>query len=363
MGCGGGKPEDAARSEQVEKFLKASKKQYNNEIKLLLLGTGESGKSTVAKQMRIIHDRGFSEEERKKVKLVLLANTIISMKTLVEAAAKLEIAISEPNSERATWFANIDIRPEEIHAGVLKELKPEYTRPEMVADISALWADQGIKEAFQNRNKFQLMDSCQYCFNNIARFIQSDFEASHDDLLRARERTSGIVETSFTVKDTNFKMVDVGGQRSERKKWIHCFEEVTAIIYCVALNEYDMKLWEDQTVNRMKESLELFEQICNSKWFTKTAIILFLNKYDLFQEKIKETSLTVLFPEFTGGNDEKAGQEFIQAQFISLNKNPKKKIFAHTTTATDTENVRIVFNVAREVIISQNFANLGFGSL
>jgi hypothetical protein len=63
-----------------------------------------------------------------------------------------------------------------------------------------------------------------------------------------------------------------------------------------------MKLWEDQTVNRMKESLELFEEICNSKWFTKTAIILFLNKVDLFVEKIKKVELSVLFPDYTGKN-------------------------------------------------------------
>jgi len=294
---------------------------------------------------------------------VLIANTIISMKTLVEAAKHLECPVQDVNQSRAEWFHGIDLRQEEIHAGVLQDLKPEYTSKELVADIDALWKDTGIQKAYQNRNKFQLMDSAKYCFENFNKFIDTEFIPALDDILRARERTSGIVETTFVVKETNFKMVDVGGQRSERKKWIHCFEDVTAIIYCVALNEYDMKLWEDQTVNRMKESLELFEQICNSKWFTKTAIILFLNKFDLFQEKITRVDLNELFPSYAGGKDVEKAQLFIQDQFIALNKNPKKKIFAHVTTATDTENVKIVFNVAREVIISQNFANLGFGSL
>ncbi len=40
-------------------------------------------------------------------------------------------------------------------------------------------------------------------------------------------------------------MFDVGGQRSERKKWIHCFENVTSIIFCVALSEYDQVLLEE----------------------------------------------------------------------------------------------------------------------
>merc|ERR1711988_726608 len=89
-------------------------------------------------------------------------------------------------------------------------------------------------------------------------------------------------------------MVD-GGQRSERKKWIHCFQEVTALIFCVAMSEYDLKLYEDETVNRMHESIMLFEEICNCQWFNETAIILFLNKKDLFEEKIQRVDLNVCF--------------------------------------------------------------------
>lgn len=96
------------------------------------------------------------------------------------------------------------------------------------------------------------------------------------------------------------RMFDVGGQRSERKKWIHCFEGVTAIIFCVALSGYDLVLAEDEEMNRMIESMKLFDSICNSKWFVETSIILFLNKKDLFEEKIARSPLTICFPEYTG---------------------------------------------------------------
>lgn len=97
-----------------------------------------------------------------------------------------------------------------------------------------------------------------------------------------------------------FRMFDVGGQRSERKKWIHCFEGVTAIIFCVALSGYDLVLAEDEEMNRMIESMKLFDSICNSKWFVETSIILFLNKKDLFEEKIVRSPLTICFPEYSG---------------------------------------------------------------
>ncbi len=95
-------------------------------------------------------------------------------------------------------------------------------------------------------------------------------------------------------------MFDVGGQRSERKKWIHCFEGVTAIIFCVALSGYDLVLAEDEEMNRMMESMKLFDSICNNKWFVDTSIILFLNKKDLFAEKIRHSPLNVCFPEYKG---------------------------------------------------------------
>jgi hypothetical protein len=69
------------------------------------------------------------------------------------------------------------------------------------------------------------------------------------------------------VRACVYSMFDVGGQRSERKKWIHCFEAVTSIIFCVALSEYDQVLLEESSQNRMNESLVLFESVINSRWF------------------------------------------------------------------------------------------------
>lgn len=95
-------------------------------------------------------------------------------------------------------------------------------------------------------------------------------------------------------------MVDVGGQRSERKKWIHCFEDVTAIIFMVAISEYNQVLFEDETVNRMSESLMLFQSICDMDWFKNTSIILFMNKTDIFKKKLKSSPLVHYFPKYRG---------------------------------------------------------------
>merc|ERR1719387_1554427 len=137
-----------------------------------------------------------------------------------------------------------------------------------------------------------------------------------------------------------FRMFDVGGQRNERRKWIHCFDNVTAVIFVASLSEYDQNLYEDETQNRMIEALTLFDQICNSKWFQDTSMILFLNKRDLFEMKIARVDMTCLWPEYTGGLNYDNGVAFITQKFMEQNKVEGKQVFVHCTCATDTDNVR-----------------------
>ena len=83
-------------------------------------------------------------------------------------------------------------------------------------------------------------------------------------MLLARVRTSGIVTESYEIDNVIFEMYDVGGQRNERKKWIHCFDNVTAVIFVGAISEYNQKLFEDTSTNRMVEALDLYEEVNNN---------------------------------------------------------------------------------------------------
>lgn len=115
-------------------------------------------------------------------------------------------------------------------------------------------------------------------------------------------------------------MFDVGGQRSERKKWIHCFENVTSIIFCVALSEYDQVLLEESSQNRMMESLLLFDSVVNSRWFMRTSIILFLNKVDIFRQKLSRSPLSNYFPDYSGGNDVNKAAKYLLWRFNQVNR-------------------------------------------
>lgn len=111
-----------------------------------------------------------------------------------------------------------------------------------------LWRDPGVKEAVRRSREFQLNDSAVYYFNAIDRMAQPGYLPTDQDILRSRVKTTGITETTFKVGELTYKLFDVGGQRSERKKWIHCFENVTALVFLVSLSEYDQMLYEDESV-------------------------------------------------------------------------------------------------------------------
>lgn len=197
-------------------------------------------------------------------------------------------------------------------------------------------------------------------FDSILRIGQANYVPSDQDVLRSRVKTTGITETTFTINNKVCRMFDVGGQRSERKKWIHCFENVTAIVFLVAISEYDQVLVEDSSVNRLHEALTLFDSICNSRWFTKTSIILFLNKIDLFADKIKRSPLSKYFVDYMGGPKYEAACQYLLHRFISLNhRADSKQIYSHFTCATDTKQIKFVMAAVNDICLHDNLRNVG----
>jgi GTPase SAR1 family protein len=332
------------RSKALESKMSQDHSADQQINKLLLLGAGESGKSTLFKQMITIYGKGFPEAERKTYTSIIFNNMLTSIKTLAQQSANYgPVAASVESSKRAVEECKGD---EDIDKA-------------LGAHIKALWKDGGIQTTYQNRSLYQLTDSAAYFFDKVDEVCSPGYIPTEQDILRCRVRTTGIVENDFVIDGNQFKMYDVGGQRNERKKWIHCFENVTAVLFVAAISEYDQVLYEDENTNRMVEALNLFEEICNSRWFRDTSMILFLNKRDLFAEKVKKVPLSVCFTEYAGPNTYEAGTVFIKDQFESKNRNPEKQVYSHITCATDTDNVAAVFNAVKDIIIRKSLNEAG----
>lgn len=357
MGLCHSSAEDIEKSAQDRQEKLASKEQdkklkddqaLDQEInKLLLLGAGESGKSTLFKQMNTIYGPGFPEEDRKNYEYIIYNNIIYSMQALVNASLLPAVGAPVQCSDSLQYVKSMG------QDGAIDQKNVHH--------FKALWRDPGIQSTYENRAKFQLNDSAKYFFERLDVISTPGYIPDEQDVLRSRVRTLGIVESSFEIDGNKFRMFDVGGQRNERKKWIHCFENVTAVLFVGVLSEYDQVLYEDAAVNRMVETLVLFEEICNSPWFKETAVILFLNKRDMFEEKIKKVPLTVcpIFSNFTGEQTYEAGVEAIEEAFQAKNHNRDKVIYSHVTCATDTSNVGAVFHAVKDIIIRRALGDAG----
>ncbi|XP_025956029.1 guanine nucleotide-binding protein subunit alpha-14 [Dromaius novaehollandiae] len=331
-------------SAEIERQLRRDKRDARRELKLLLLGTGESGKSTFIKQMRIIHGSGYTEEDRKGFTKLVYQNIFTAMQAMIRAMDTLKIQYtSEENEDNAQMIREVEVD------------KVTVLERKQVEAIKRLWEDPGIQECYDRRREYQLSDSAKYYLTDIDRIAMPSFVPTQQDVLRVRVPTTGIIEYPFDLENIIFRMVDVGGQRSERRKWIHCFESVTSIIFLVALSEYDQVLAECDNENRMEESKALFKTIITYPWFLNSSVILFLNKKDLLEEKIMYSHLISYFPEYTGPKqDVRAARDFILKLYQDQNPDKEKVIYSHFTCATDTENIRFVFAAVKDTILQIN---------
>ncbi|UPL00627.1 hypothetical protein LCI18_011561 [Fusarium solani-melongenae] len=339
-----------ARSRDIDRQIRQDEKRLSKEVKLLLLGAGESGKSTVLKQMKLIYSQGFSKNEKLEWKPVIFSNIVQSFKVISEAMGEHNIAFENPDNEKHM-----------AHVLVEHELSPHDRMPvDYLEPVKALWADSGVRSAVELGNEYALHDNLTYFVEDVDRLWAEDYVPDDQDLLRSRLRTTGITETIFDLGQLTYRMFDVGGQRSERKKWIHCFENVNCLLFLVAISGYDQCLVEDKDGNQMNEALMLWESIANSHWFTKSALILFLNKMDLFKEKLPKSPITNHgFTDYHGPKDDyKAASKYFLDKFKALNRNTEKEIYGHFTNATDTNLLKITMASVQDMIIQRNLKQL-----
>ncbi|XP_071549528.1 guanine nucleotide-binding protein G(s) subunit alpha-like [Panulirus ornatus] len=376
-------------SKELEKKISVWMKEYKRAVKILLLGAGESGKTTIIKQMKILHISGFSPEEKKEKAQEIRNNILEGIATLTKYLDELGIELGRKENEVAKDYI-LGIQPE------------DFTFTDEFFDHTArLWQDSGIQEVYTQQHRFQLIDCTKYFLDKVDVVRQPDYEPTVQDILHSRRRTTDIQKIEFDVKvpkkygggTLSFWMFDVGGQRGMRKKWIQVFDGIQAVLFLVSASSFDLVIREDLETNRLQESINIFKSVWHSRFLRSSGFIVFLNKQDILREKVVDARKSIgdHFPDYVDykleSKDRVSGEDeeyvrtrcFIRDKFIEISKQavarPERKLspgfnaleeeetarecYCHFTTATDTNNVKLVFDDVHNMIIMWNLHEIG----
>ncbi|KAH0534196.1 hypothetical protein FGG08_007207 [Glutinoglossum americanum] len=336
------------RSQVIDRRLKEDAISLRKVCKVLLLGTADSGKDDIVKQMWIVHHNGFSVEELETYRLTIYRNVVDCAKTLIGAMEQLGIQPErEVNREYCNFLVDYSIGPD-----------PKKPLEAKVGEaVSSMWHDPCILKVMERQNEFYLMDSAQYFFEEIKRIVKPDYTPTEADVLKAC--TTGIREYPFTMGALRMHIIDIGEQRSEKKKWIPQFDGITTIIFVVNLGSYNEILPGKSNQTGMMESLVLFDSVVNSRLFQATSIVLFLSNVSGFESKLARFPLSNYFPDYSGGNDVNRAAKYILCRFNQVNR-AHPNLYPHLTNADDTSNIRLVFAVVKETIIQNALRVSGF---
>lgn len=467
---GGLSPQEANWSNNIDREIERRRQQQEDKVKLLLLGAGESGKSTIFKQMRILYGTPpTQDDDLRYYGTTVRANIVVAIRKLLMVARKMGIEIEQEMDKETNAIQSnggytdpkaltlreaydilienlVEKSGEDALEGLADGWKKPPPKPKMEEDgdtpqdapvneeangengdsnnleqeeapkepeppknetydpygeleasapksqlkdwvgtsqragkiacddsllflklvepIRLVWNSESMKLIWAKRATLNVNDSHKDYLRDMARIAAHSYRPTTQDILLARVRTTTVIVETFRIDDIDFEMYDVGGQRSERRKWIECFDEVDAVIFVAALSEYDQNLEESKKTNRMVEALELFRSISNNTAFVDTSIMLFLNKKDLFAEKLLTSDIVAQKPfsdYFGPPKDFDHGvQYFIEKFKDCLMDDDFSENFIHVTMATDTNNMEFVLEASKTIIMNENLARSGF---
>ncbi|KAH8983747.1 G-protein alpha subunit [Lactarius akahatsu] len=335
-----------ARSDEIDRQIEEDAKFFKRTCNILLMGLNDSDTSAIVKQMKIVHQSGYSCEELLNFRPSIWRYLIETSRCIVQDLRSSGLQpTTHANKANCKHILN---HPTDTN-------HPEFFfRPEFANAVQELWADNIIPVLFKSPAYFPLADNAAYFFPDVHRLTSKEYIPSSDDILRAHVTShGGTTETCFPMGQLSIRLCHVVGQRSERKKWIHVFEHVTSIIFCTSLPDYDRRGEYGEG-----QSLVLFDSVINSRWFLRTSIILFLCGIVEFKIKLSKVPLEDYFPEYTGGTDINKGAKYILWRFMQANR-ARLNVYPHITSVSDTSNIRLVFVTVKETILQNALKESG----
>ncbi|KAL6399414.1 guanine nucleotide-binding protein alpha-3 subunit [Ilyonectria robusta] len=337
--------ESNKRSQAIDRLLEEDATRPGRECQVLLLGS--DSRRDILEMMKLTHLKGRSEDDLHNDRLTVLKHICDSAKALVNAMRQLEVA---PESDKIWEDADFIVTYVYDSSSTSTGLDPRFR-----VAMEKILESPYYPGLMGRCTEFYLPHSAEYFFSEIGRISLPNYLPTEIDLLRARNKTNGVSETWLQTDQLSICMIDVGGQRGERKKWMQYFENITSIVFVVDLDSYDETVLDEtleetsQTI--MMESLVLFEAVVNSPSFSRTSIILLLNNTAEFEQKLAKDPLSNYFPEYSGGNDVNGAAKYLLWRFNQVNR-AQLAFYPHMVHPGTTSATPLVLAAIKETLLN-----------
>ena len=351
-------PKEGAIQGAIDRYLSDEAKESRQLIRVLVLGRKGAGVSTIINTMRILYGDGVGNDERMATRSTIFRELIHNTISVIDACRLLDgtVVLEDVDSRRAAeTIQNFDLRGEVANL------------PEDIAHaITILWNDEQIRRAWDRRGLFQVWARWGEFAAKCADYPNwggMQWVPSVEEYFATRKLTdNGVVEDSFRIGPNKLQLTHFQGRDmlDTFRKWCFCFEGVTTVGFVADISDYD----NHEEAAGLEETLHQFEKVCNSKAFDQSAMLLLLNKADIFREKLTDRriplNVTGKFPDAPNGFDFEECTAWLRDEFLNRVENKLHIVFVHVTTGPDPSNMRAVLEVCKHAVLQSALKNLKF---
>eukprot|EP00924_Labyrinthula_sp_SR-Ha-C_P011763 maker-scaffold_69-snap-gene-0.52-mRNA-1 protein AED:0.05 eAED:0.05 QI:96/1/1/1/0.8/0.66/6/59/381 len=338
-------------------------------VKMLLYGPGECGKTTILRRMMLIHgNTDVINRELRMYRGRICFNVIEGAALVVKALRKF---YGREFEKEFIQDANIILEVEKYYVETVQSVVNatlEEPNDQLVPAILNIYNNsKTFRRLLELRTEFSLFETWEHFAKKLSEYPMwggPNWMPQNSDLLHSRIRSTGHSDFLFQQQNTYYELIDIGGQRTERKKFFFLFSEMDCLIFVASMSDYNERLYEDLTENRLRETLRVWKKTVHLPQFQDSYIILFLNKFDLFLHKYRDKKVPI--PRYKGEipppriededpndlNCEKARLWFHQVFMDKIPPASKGKIRPYVTTALEEGN-----NIARVMNLCVQFVS------
>ncbi|ORY14630.1 G-protein alpha subunit-domain-containing protein [Clohesyomyces aquaticus] len=302
----------AMRSEAIDRRLEEDATALHRETKLVLIGMANSGKELIMRQMKVLYAGGYPRDERTTYQFAVRSTVRLLMHAMIDLLKDTGINLSKDLTQH---FAVLLQEVETVNVGSIT--------PAAGNAIEAIWKSDTFSTIYIKNFEIDFPQYSSYFAHEIQRICESDYVPSEADIIRLNQSMGGIKELRFSWDEIDVHLFNISGYIPDqfRRRWLHQLEGATALVYTVDVSTYDRAFYGQANESALLDDFATFEAWVNSPKFSGSSIILLLNNFSRFREKMQHSSLSTFFPEYEPGDDGvTSARRYILRRFKDVNR-------------------------------------------